>query len=312
MRRLGIIVATHNRAGSLRRTLESVVAQTYAGGAPEIVVVNNNSTDDTAAVCAAFAPRVRMIDEPAQGLSHARNAGVNALRHLDPDDVIAFTDDDIEAQPGWAATLLAAFDAEPSIDCAGGRVLAANPGALPPWLTREHWAPLALQDHGPMRRVFDERTPVGLVGANFAFRRAVFDRIGGFSPEVQRVKDGIGSTEDHEFLRRLYAAGGTALYLPEAIVTTAVPADRMTREYHRRWHRGHGRFHAVMKMPEVERARARIFGVPAHLVRRALQDALAWLRSLLAGDTSRAFGAETRLWFFSGFLRERCVWLPRR
>ena len=312
MRRLGIVVPTHNRAESLRRTLASVVGQTYAGPVPEILVVNNNSTDDTAPVCAAFAPRVRMIDEPAQGLSHARNAGIQALRHLDRNDVIAFIDDDIEAQPDWAATMMAAFEAEPSIDCVGGRVLAAHPAALPAWLTAEHWAPLALQDHGPVQRVFDERAPVGLVGANFAFRRDVFDRIGGFSPAVQRVKDGIGSTEDHEFLRRLYAAGGTALYTPDAIVTTDVPAERMTREYHRRWHRGHGRFHAVMKTPEVERSRARVLGVPVHLFRRALQDALAWLRSVITGDADRAFGAETRLWFFSGFLRERCVCLARR
>lgn len=312
MRRLGIIVPTHNRAASLRRTLHSVLAQTYADGAPEIVVVDNNSSDDTAGVCAEFAPGVRVVHEPRQGLSYARNTGIAVLKHFTGDDVIAFIDDDIEAGPGWIAALAAAFDAEPSVDCAGGRVLAADPGALPSWLTPEHWAPLALQDHGPRRRLFDEGTPVGLVGANFAFRKGVFDRLGGFSPDVQRVKDGIGSTEDHEFLRRLYAAGGTALYTPDAVVTTQVPAERMTREYHRRWHRGHGRFHALMKTPEMERTRARCLGVPVHLFRRALQDALAWVRSLLSGDAARAFAAETRLWFFSGFLRERCACLPRR
>lgn len=307
MRRLGIIVPTHNRAASLRRTLRSVLEQTYAGPPPEVVVVNNNSSDETAAVGAELAPRIRMIDEPRQGLSHARNAGVQALRHFDAEDVIAFTDDDIEARPGWIAAIAAAFEAEPSVDCVGGPVLASNPDALPAWLTPEHWGPLALQDHGRGRRIFDDGTPVGLVGANFAFRKRVFDQIGGFSPEVQRVRDGIGSTEDHEFLRRLYRAGGTALYTPDVVVTTCVPEERMTREYHRRWHRGHGRFHALMRTPEVERARARFLDVPLHLFRRALGDVIAWVRSRLTGDSARAFAAETRLWFFSGFVRERCL-----
>lgn len=312
MRRLGIVVPTHNRAASLRRTLTSVMAQSYAGARPEIVVVNNNSSDDTAAACAEFAPAVRLVDEPRQGLSYARNTGIAALPHFEDDDVIAFIDDDIEALPGWAAALMDAFDAAPSADCVGGRVLASDVGALPAWLTPEHWAPLALQDHGPAPRTFDARTPLGLVGANFAFRKRVFDRVGGFSPAVQRVKDGIGSTEDHEFLHRLYTLGGTAFYTPVAVVTTEVPAERMTREYHRRWHRGHGRFHALMRLPEVERARARFLGIPSHFFRRALQDVVAWVRSLWSGDAARAFAAETRLWFFSGFVKERCVCLARR
>ena len=312
MRRLGIVVPTHNRAASLRRTLASVVVQSYAGNRPQIVVVNNNSSDTTAAVCAEFGPAVRVIDEPRQGLSYARNTGIASFKDFDGDDVIAFIDDDIEARPNWAEALAAVFASDLSIDCAGGRVLASDPAALPPWLTPEHWGPLALQDHGPTRRTFSESSPVGLIGANFAFRKRVFDRIGGFSPDVQRVKDGIGSTEDHEFLRRLYATGATAVYSPDVVVTTDVPAERMTRDYHRRWHRGHGRFHALMRLPEVERARGRLLGIPMHLFRTAIQDAVAWIRSLLTRDAARAFAAETRLWFFSGFVKERCVCLGRR
>jgi glycosyltransferase involved in cell wall biosynthesis len=312
MGRVAIVVPTHDRAASLRRTLRSVLAQVPGRAGVEVIVVDNNSSDATPTVCEEFAPSIRYLKETKQGLSHARNAGIAAARPFGRDDIVAFIDDDIEAAPGWIPALVHAFDTHPDVDCVGGRVLPVSPERLPPWLTQDHWGPLALQDHGDNPRVFDETTPAGLVGANFAFRGSVFDRIGEFSPDVQRVKDGIGSTEDHEFLSRLYAAGGKALYIPTAVVTTEVPPERMTREYHRRWHRGHGRFHALMRTPQMELARARPFGVPLHLFRSALNDAAAWLRLQVSGDEARAFSAETRLWFFSGFLKERCGCLIRR
>ena len=312
MGRVAIVLPTHNRAALLRRALGSLVAQVPDSPAYPIIVVDNNSTDETRAVCAEFGGRVQYVGEPRQGLSHARNAGVAAAAAGRRSDIVAFVDDDIEVTAGWIEAISRAFAEHPEVDCVGGRVLPAAGGVLPGWLTREHWGPLALQDHGGQQRLFDERAPVGLIGANFAFRAEVFERIGGFSIDVQRVKDGIGSTEDHEFLRRLYAAGGKALYAPDAVVTTEVPPERMTRRYHRRWHRGHGRFHALMRTPEVERTRRRLLGIPSHLFRSALNDAVAWIRLAMSGDAARAFAAETRLWFFSGFLEGRCGWLIRR
>jgi glycosyltransferase involved in cell wall biosynthesis len=313
MGRVAIVVPTHNRPASLRRTILSVLAQLPGAPGRDLIVVDNNSTAETHAVCAELTPSVRYVAEPRQGLSFARNTGIASSGLTGHDDVIAFIDDDVEAAPGWLAALRAAFEAHPGVDCVGGRVLPAAPAAaMPAWLTREHWSPLALQDHGASPQMFDETRPAGLIGANFAFRADVFERIGGFSPRVQRVKDGVGSTEDHELLRRLYAAGGRALYVPDAVVRTDVPQERLTRAYHRRWHSGHGRFHAIMRTPETERTRGRIAGVPLHLFRGAVRDSGAWLRSALSRDAARAFAAETRLWFFSGFLRERCAWLMRR
>jgi glycosyltransferase involved in cell wall biosynthesis len=311
MGRVAIVLPTHNRAASLRRAIRSVLAQLPEAPECSVIVVDNNSTDETKQVCEGWTPRIRRVSEAQQGLSYARNTGIAATGLTGHDDVIAFIDDDVEAAPGWLTTLAAAFARHPEVDCVGGRVL-PSAGAMPPWLTREHWSPLALQDHGPATQLFDKSRPLGLIGANFAFRADVFQRIGGFSPEVQRVNDGVGSTEDHELLNRLYASGGRALYVPDAVVTTEVPEERMTRAYHRRWHRGHGRFHALMRTPETERTRGRIAGVPLHLFRSAIDDVGSWVRSALSGDRARAFAAETRLWFFSGFLRERCSCLMRR
>jgi glycosyltransferase involved in cell wall biosynthesis len=311
MSKLAILVPTYNRAASLRRALSSLSAQRDGASDTELIVIDNNSTDETRAVCGRFAG-VRYLFEPKQGLSYARNTGIAAIPTFSESDAVVFVDDDVEAAPGWLDAVRRAFEAHPEIDGLGGRVLPQNSSEFPAWLTSSHWAPLALQDHGHQVRMFSADVPLGLVGANLAFRKRVFDRLGVFSPHVQRVRDGIGSTEDHEFLVRLYAAGGRVLYVPDALVTTRVPPERMTREYHRRWHRGHGRFHAVMETVELPQVSRRLFGVPAHLFRSAVTDVVAWLRGMVSRDAASAFAAETRLWFFSGFLKERCACLARR
>ena len=313
--RFTIVVPTYNRAAQLEVALTRLVkAARNAPGPCEILVVDNNSTDRTREVTNEFANDVRYLVESRQGLSHARNAGIGAIPAAlrTSEHVIAFTDDDVEVADDWLLVLGREFMAHQDVSCIGGRVLPRwEASRLPEWLSSAHWAPLALQDHGEKPRVFDAHAPVCLVGANVAFRADVFDRIGMFSPEVQRVRDSIGSTEDHELLVRLYDAGARALYVPEMIVWSSISPDRLTRQYHRRWHQGHGRFHARMRLAEMERSRARVLDVPVHLFRAALLDAAAWFSLTLARDAAGAFARETRLWFFTGFFRERCAW-PHR
>jgi glycosyltransferase involved in cell wall biosynthesis len=300
--KLSVILPTFNRAASLPQALGALLRQSADPTSYEVVVVDNNSTDGTANVVAQHdRRRVRLVAESRQGLSYARNAGLQAARA----PIVAFTDDDVEVAPDWVETILTVMARHPEIEGVGGRVLPSWQDGRPRWLTRDHWAPLALQDHGDSRRVFDRATPVGLIGANVAFRREVFDRIGLFSPEVQRVKDGIGSTEDHELLTRLYESGGRMLYHPRMLVMARVPGDRCHRRYHRRWHEGHGRFYALMRVPEMERARVTPFGVPGHLFREAARDVAAWGRSIAVADWDRAFLAELRLRFVKGFVWTR-------
>ena len=80
--KLSLVISTYNNAASLVRTLESVAKQNLNPEAWECVVVNNNSTDDTAQRVGAFIKEysclnIRLVDEPQQGLSFARNRGTS-------------------------------------------------------------------------------------------------------------------------------------------------------------------------------------------------------------------------------------------
>jgi glycosyltransferase involved in cell wall biosynthesis len=303
---VSVVLPTYNRKASLRRALDSVLAQ-KTHSRYDVIVVDNNSTDGTReeveAVAAAAPVRVRYLLQERQGVSHARNAGIDAAADA---AIVAFVDDDVRVQPDWLEAIVRAFEAHPEVDCIGGKVLPDWEESPPAWLTRDHWAPVALLDMGAAIRAIDADHRYCLLTANMACRRETFERIGGFRPDLQRVKGSIGSLEDHEWMVRFWTAGGRGLYIPELSAVTEVPRARLTKGYHRRWHTGHGHYFALMREPDFESStRGRLLDVPAHAYRSAIGDALGWAGRLLRLDTAGAFLLETRLRFFASYFRTR-------
>lgn len=132
--KITVIVCTYNRCRSLAKALESITASELPNSvAWEVLVVDNNSNDQTREVvqdfCARHPGRFRYLFEATQGLSHARNAGVQQARG----DIIAFTDDDLTVEPTWLRNLTGAL-CNGEWAGAGGRILPANAFSPPRWL----------------------------------------------------------------------------------------------------------------------------------------------------------------------------------
>ncbi|MCF7553815.1 glycosyltransferase family 2 protein [Pseudonocardia sp. WMMC193] len=91
----------------------------------EIIVVDNRPphlVDATVrAVCARF-PLVKTVRQPIVGISAARNAGVRAATG----DIVAFTDDDVQVDPGWVAAIADRFARNPGFDAVTGLVMPAE------------------------------------------------------------------------------------------------------------------------------------------------------------------------------------------
>lgn len=88
---VSVIVPVYNVAPYLREALDSVVQQIYAH--LDIIIVDDGSTDGSGAICDEyrFDPRVTVIHQTNQGVSAARNTGLDHsageyIAFLDPDD----------------------------------------------------------------------------------------------------------------------------------------------------------------------------------------------------------------------------------
>jgi GT2 family glycosyltransferase len=227
--KLTVAIPTYNRADFLRQTLAGIAAQHFPREHYEVLVIDNNSSDHTRSVVAEFAaaqPAPRYVHEPRQGLDYARNRAITEARG----EIMVFGDDDILVQPDWLAQLAVPLlaDHQQRIGAVGGEVIPVFPDGLPDWV-REWHAPLAFRpDAGPLEA---RHSPMG---ANLAFPKWVFDRLGLFHTALDRAAGNYFSGGDSEMIRRVRAAGFAVWFAPGAAVQHQMPASRTTFRYARR------------------------------------------------------------------------------
>lgn len=229
--KLSIIIATYNRSASLVRTLESIVRQSADVALWECVVVNNNSTDDTAQRFAEFAAAhphfsLRMVDEPKQGLSNARNGGIAAAQG----QYIAIIDDDETVEESFAASYIEFFEAFPSAVAAGGAVIPRYDNQKPKWLSRYTEQMIANPlDLDVVVTLFpSHRVPAG---GNMAFRREVFEQVGVFNPLLGRNGVSLVGGEENDLFARLRRCGHPLYFVPNAAIYHHIPDEKLTDDY---------------------------------------------------------------------------------
>jgi O-antigen biosynthesis protein len=269
-----ICVYTERRWPQIVRAVESVLAQEVPAAQVVVAVDHNPALLDQ--LRRTF-PDVTVVPSTGpRGLSGARNTGVAQARS----EIVAFLDDDAEAEPDWLARLLPHYRDE-QVLAVGGRALPAWEEERPRWLPPEFDWVVGCSFAGQPTEISPVRN---IIGCNMSFRRPVLERTAGFDPALGRIgRTPVGCEETELCIRiRQQHPDGVVLYEPAARVRHRVTTDRTTWRYFRRRCFSEGRSKAVV---------ARLVGSDAGLsaervyTRRALPEGVRrGLRQIRDGD----------------------------
>ena len=301
---ISVILSTFNRADLLPGAIDALLQQDTQNVRFEVILVDNNSSDNTREVVGSYVRShpglVRYIFDPKQGLSHGRNAGIANAKG----NILAFTDDDVRVHRNWIDTLYRAFDEYPDAVYVGGQVLPLWETPQPKWADFQLGS-FAFQDYGKEPKAIDRDYQRCLIGANLACRKGLIERVGGFDPATQRVKDGIGSLEDYEWQTRIWAEGLHGRYVPDVQVSAPVQAERLRKMYHREWHFRHGIFRAMLRDPSIEASSWRILDTPGHVYRSAANSLFSSVAEGIQSNPQDSFRLECAALDHLGFVFAR-------
>src|SRR3954447_15465569 len=312
-----VLICTRNRRSLLTKTLDSLAKMFVpAGWRCEVLIVDNASTDDTRESVLNRIPDyplpLRCLIEQTPGKSNAMNTGITAAAGA----VLACTDDDVQVGHRWLETACRPLLGQGrEYSYTGGPVRPIWSGACPGWFPRipsNLWGTIAILDYGAHPFVFEDQHKVPL-GANFAIRREVIERIGGFVPSLGRstTRTMLGQ-ELPESFRRARAAGVRGLYVPAMEVLHHIPAGRLTPSYCRRWWYGKGvsrarvdRIHPVTELGIDLLSTRHVARVPQFMFGDLARDVWQWIGALTRRDFTGRVSIESRLCYFLGYASER-------
>lgn len=259
---VSVVICTRNRPGLIGNAVASVMANDYPSF--DVLVVDQSTDDRTGEIVRAIAAQhanLHYLHTRKAGLSRAYNVGIRETQS----EILGFTDDDCIAPPNWIASIAAAFAAEPEGELLYGQVL------VPASLTdRADDVPtLALQGAWKLNRA----RPFLLygMGANFAARRTLFDRIGPFD-EILGGGGPLKSSQDFDLQYRAYVGGATTLFRPEITIDHyGVRSPEQWTGTNRAYGTGDGAFWAKHIRCGDRQA---LFILAKHLARTAAREAL--------------------------------------
>jgi GT2 family glycosyltransferase len=208
---LSVIIPNWNGAHHLPICLDALRAQTLPS--IEVIVVDNASTDGSRKLLATQYPDVRVIALPEnRGFTGACNAGMEAAGG----EYVALLNNDTEADPAWAQTVVDTFERWPDAGLVASKMLLFNAR------DRFHTA-------GDFYRIDGRLVNRGVWQydeGQYDQEEYVFSACGGSSAYRQSMLAEIGlldddfffSCEDMDLAWRAQLAGYRCVYAPDAVV----------------------------------------------------------------------------------------------
>ena len=226
--KISVIIPCYNRAHTLSRALDSVLAQTHR--ADQIIVVDDASSDDTRTLLSRY-PRIdTLFLAQNQGVSAARNAGLEQAKH----EWIALLDSDDEWLPEKLARQVDAIVCNPQT-----RIFHTNEI----WI-RHGKRVNAMNKHAkPDGHVYRDSLALCCVSpSSILMHRSVLDECGVFD-------ESLPACEDYDLWLRLFHRYPVRLIDQALLIKYGGHDDQLSRQF---WGMDRFRIRALMKMLDMQ------------------------------------------------------------
>ena len=168
------LVCTCNRSGSLLRTVRSLLTGDDAHVELLVIDQSDGSESEDALASLVSDSRLRYVRVRSRGKGAALNEGLQLARG----EIIACTDDDCEAPPGWVRAMAATLAERPTAAIVFCNVVA------PAYDTRAGYIPTYRRRRSRLLRSIGATCGGHGMGAGMAVRRDVVLSLGGFDEEL--------------------------------------------------------------------------------------------------------------------------------
>ena len=190
MPKFSVIIPVYNGEKYLRKTIDSVLAQTYKNW--ELILVNDGSSDGSAEIIEEYLKkdkRIKLLNQENAGQSSARNNAAKAANG----EYLAFLDQDDYYTTAHLATLVKILDNCPEVGMAYDEAEVIDKDGNREYNREAH--PFRAADN-PLTSILDcIREDIMILPGTVMIRKDIFLQVGGFDTDL------IGYEDDHLFVR---------------------------------------------------------------------------------------------------------------
>ena len=195
---LSIIICTYNRVDFLKKCIDSILKQISTNNDIEIVVIDNNCNDGTKEyINSLSSTHINYFLETKQGLSHARNKGIEVSKG----DFLAFVDDDATIDEKWLKSLLYHLKTQNINHIYGGPIFPNFEVKCPKWIDDGYFIRKFKSSDGYLDKLTAQD---GFSGGNMCIPKNIFDKVGFFNTDLGMQGKEMGLGEESELFFRIH------------------------------------------------------------------------------------------------------------
>ena len=192
---VSVIIAARNEELNIRRTITSILKQNFPAELLELIIIDDHSDDNTSMIVQEYEKEgVKLIQLNENGrMNSYKKLAISRAIDCCRGEIIITTDADCRMGPNWLVSVVSTFEKENAFLLSSPVVYSEEKSFFERLQTLEFLYLIGLGAAG-----IGNRKPTTCNGANLAYRKDIFNEMGGF-----KGIDELASGDDELFLHKV-------------------------------------------------------------------------------------------------------------